>query len=312
MELTKFIQELSKEIEKTDDELLRAEQMERLKEVAKVYSGEDKIISSLELAEQIKARGEEFTMMSGYDGLDGLLKGFRLKQLIVLAAPTKSGKTSFCIDLTTKIKEHNPLWFPFEEGAEELIQKFIDRDEEPPLFYTPEKITGNTLFWIEKKIIEGIAKFNSRIIFIDHLHFIVPFSSERQDLQIGQTMRELKTIAKKWNVTIILIAHLKKTKMENMPDLEDLRDSSFIAQEADTVIMLWRQMKRENGEVKITNNINVSVQANRRTGKTGNIKMVYEDGHFIEKPWEDEDLNKEVGKITGKKEKPDKWKTLKK
>ena len=239
MEINKFIQELSKEIQKTNDEILKGEQMARLKEVAKVYDGEDKIISSLDLAKQIRERGEEFTMMSGYGGLDDILKGFRLKQLIVIAAPTKSGKTSFCIDLTTKIREHNPLWFPFEEGAEELITKFIERNEEPPLFYTPEKITGNTLVWIEKKIIEGIAKFNSRIIFIDHLHFIVPFSSERQDLQIGQTMRELKTMAKKWNVTIMLIAHLKKTKMENMPDLEDLRDSSFIAQEADTVLMLW-------------------------------------------------------------------------
>ncbi len=292
MEINKFIQELSKEIQKTNDEILKGEQMARLKEVAKVYDGEDKIISSLDLAKQIRERGEEFTMMSGYGGLDDILKGFRLKQLIVIAAPTKSGKTSFCIDLTTKIREHNPLWFPFEEGAEELITKFIERNEEPPLFYTPEKITGNTLVWIEKKIIEGIAKFNSRIIFIDHLHFIVPFSSERQDLQIGQTMRELKTMAKKWNVTIMLIAHLKKTKMENMPDLEDLRDSSFIAQEADTVLMLWRETKRENGEVKITNNVNLSVQANRRTGKTGNVKMVYSDGHFNEQAWQDEDLEK--------------------
>ena len=77
-----------------------------------------------------------------------------------------------------------------------------------------------------------------------------------------------------------------------MPDLEDLRDSSFIAQEADTVLMLWRETKRENGEVKITNNVNLSVQANRRTGKTGNVKMVYSDGHFNEQAWQDEDLEK--------------------
>jgi replicative DNA helicase len=141
------------------------------------------------------------------------------------------------------------------------------------------------LEWIEKKVIEGIVKFNSKVVFIDHLHFIVPFSQERQDLKIGETMRELKSIAKRWNICIFLICHLKKTRMDTNPDLEDLRDSSFIAQEADTVILLWRRTIREDGEIKVTNQINLSIQANRRTGKTGNIKLTYQDGHFTEYDW---------------------------
>jgi replicative DNA helicase len=79
-----------------------------------------------------------------------------------------------------------------------------------------------------------------------------------------------------------IIAHLKKTRLDTAPDLEDLRDSSFIAQESDTVIMLWRESKRERGEVTITNNVTLSVQANRRTGKTGNVQMVFKEGKFYE------------------------------
>ena len=69
------------------------------------------------------------------------------------------------------------------------------------------------------------------------------------------------------------------------PTLEDLKGSSSIGQEADTVILLWRETKREGGEVIITNNTNISVQANRRCGTTGNIKMIYENGHYFEKEW---------------------------
>jgi replicative DNA helicase len=70
------------------------------------------------------------------------------------------------------------------------------------------------------------------------------------------------------------------------PTLEDLRDSSFIAQEADTVIMLWRKTKRDDdGELIITNETLVSVQANRRTGETGNVKMVFKNGRFFEEDW---------------------------
>jgi hypothetical protein len=48
-------------------------------------------------------------------------------------------------------------------------QKFLDRGEQPPLFYVPEIMTGNTLLWVEKKIIEAIAKFNSKVVFISTL-----------------------------------------------------------------------------------------------------------------------------------------------
>ncbi len=217
----------------------------------------------------------------------GKYYGFELDGdgLFVLGNFVVTHNTSFAIDLTIRLKNENVLWFPFEEPAEELIQKFLDRNEEPPHFMTPRKMLGNTLVWIEKKIIEAKAKYDAKIVFIDHLHFIVPFSEERQDLRIGETMRNLKKLAVKWNMTIFLIAHLKKTRVDNAPDLEDLRDSSFIAQEADTVMMLWRETKRVNGFVEISNNVNLSIQANRRTGKTGNVKLVFENGRFYEKDW---------------------------
>ena len=40
-----------------------------------------------------------------------------------------------------------------------------------------------------------------------------------------------------------------------------------------------------NGEVVITDKVNLSVQANRRTGKTGNVKLLYDNGKFIEEEW---------------------------
>jgi replicative DNA helicase len=260
---------------------------ERVLELYRVYEGEDHLVSSRDLAELMKNRPAETKYLSGFTGLDRILDGFRENQLIVLAAPTKSGKTSFCVELTTRLSSVNPTWIPFEESAEELIQKFLDRKEEPPLFYTPKTITGNTTTWIEKKVIEAKAKYDSKVMFVDHLHFVVNLTGNaNMSLEIGKTMRELKGIAKRWNIILVLIAHLRKTRMDEQPGLEDLRDSSFVAQEADTVLMLWRETKRNRGELEITNNVNLSVQANRRTGRTGNVKLVFEDGRFFERAWE--------------------------
>lgn len=280
-----FLHEVEKEVKTIDDKIKKLETQKRLEDALRSYSGEDKLISSMDILEKIKSQPEETKFMTGIEGLDLILGGFRENQLIVLAAPTKSGKTQMCVEFTIRMPDTKPVWIPFEESAEELVRKFHDRKEEPPLFYTPQSIAGNTVTWVEKRIVEGIVKFGSKLFFIDHLHFIVPFSSDRLDTRIGQVMRDLKAIAKRNNITIVLISHLKKTNIEVSPTLEDLRDSSFIAQEADTVMMLWRESYREHGEVKITNNITLSVQANRRTGKTGNVKLVFADGRYLEEDW---------------------------
>ena len=280
-----IIRKLQNEIVTTQKGLVQAESLERLKDIAKVYAGEDEVVSFEEIAEKIKNQGEEFVIMSGWEKLDAILKGFRLQQLIVVSAATKSGKTTMLMDLTTKIAEHNPIWFPFEESAEELIRKFIETNREPPKAFTPKSLKGSSVEWIESKIVEAIAKYNTKVVFIDQLDFIIPYSSDNHSLRIGQAMRELKSLAKKWNVVIFIICHLVKTRMESQPTLEDLRGSSAIGQEADTVLLLWRESKKEDGQMVITDNVNLSVQANRRTGKTGNIKMIYVGGRFIEENW---------------------------
>jgi replicative DNA helicase len=295
MKIQDFLTKLEKEIDSTKKEMVDAGQQSRLKEILKQYRKEDNVISSLDIAEKIKTRPEEYKIMTGWSNLDGILKGFRLKQLITISGITKHGKTSVCVDLTSRIKQENPLWFPFEESAEELVQKFLDRKENPPLFFTPETIKGTNLEWIEERIIESIVKYDTKVVFIDHLDFIVPFSSDNHSLRMAQAMRELKAMAKRWNIVIFILCHLTKTKFDAEPTLEDLRGSSAIGQESDTVILIWRETKKEKGKVVITNNVNVSIQANRRTGRTGNIKMVFKEGRFFEEEWRIEEQDEDYG-----------------
>lgn len=290
-DIKKLIASLSKEISASTNDIEREEGMLRLQEIAAVYDGEDKLISSKEIAENIAKRPVEKKMHTGIRGLDEILDGFRPKQLIILSGITKHGKTSFAIELTARLASEHPLWLPFEEPAEELVQKFLDRGEQPPEFFAPQKMSSNALQWIEKKIIEGKAKYDSNLVFIDHLHYILPRSTDLAQ-EIGFTVRALKTLAMKWNVTIVLLAHLRKTEINRNPNFDDLRDSSSIAQEADTVILIWRKTTKnaKTGEVEIGNETNVSVQANRRTGKTGNVKMVYKEGRFFEEDWQKKEI----------------------
>jgi len=65
--------------------------------------------------------------------------------------------------------------------------------------------------------------------------------------------------------------------MDDVPELADKRDSSFIAQEADIVIMIKRIVEGN----QMTNESIVGVQKNRRTGKTGHFILEYKGGKLI-------------------------------
>lgn len=290
-DIDKLIASLGAEIKKTKNEGLKEEQMLRLEQAARVYKGEDEVVTFKEILEDDRKKNQEKIISTGYDGLDKILKGFIQSQLVVVSAATKSGKTTFCMEIAAKMPTERPLWLSFEESIAELLTKFEEHTKVFPEGVAPMSMKGNTLEWVEKKIVEAKVKYGSNIVFIDHLHFIVPFTSERQDLAIGHAMRELKRLARQWNMVVVLIAHIKKARADRSPTLEDLRDSSFIAQEADTVIMLYRHAYRDDeGDMAVTNNVNVAVLANRRTGKTGNVKMVYQDGRFLEKDWRRADV----------------------
>lgn len=262
-----------------------SERLDKVREIATKYEGEDKIVSFQDIAKRIKESPPEVQIMTGWTKLDEIIKGFRLQQLVVVSGLTKNGKSAWMMDLTTRIKDFNPLWFPFEESAEELVNKFLERNETPPHGYTPSVTRENALPWLETRIVESIIKWGTKVVVIDQLDFIVSYTSSNRADAIGYAMQELKKLANKWHICIFLICHLQKTKMDTEPTLEDLRGSSAIGQTADTVILIWRESRRENKKMITTNNTNISVQANRRHGKTGNVEMVFKDGHYEEFAW---------------------------
>jgi replicative DNA helicase len=294
IKIDQFLVNLQNEIKEAHNEALEAEQLARLKQVAERYKGSDSLIDSRELVEMIKNQPEQLKIMTSFSSLDAIIGGFRPQQLICIAALSKTGKTAICMELTSKQAEYNPTWFPFEEGAEELVRKFLERGEEPPKFFCPKTIRKRTLKFIELKIIEAISKYDSKIVYIDNLDWIQDAHGPDEERLIRNTVQELKRMATEWNITIVIISHVKKLlNPTDQPHFNDIKGSSAVYQMADTTIMLWRETKKEDGELVVTSNVNVSVQLNRKTGKTGNVKFTYDAGHYTEFDWKHKDVELE-------------------
>ena len=264
----------------TEQELKRIQEQKRLAE----YKGEDRVIPAKELLDEVKSDIPAVTYNTGLSSLDDITGGFINGQLVIISAATGQGKTSFCQSLTENFikNNHHVLWFSYELGIEEFMEKMPDQGN---VFYLPRQLKQGSLAWLRERVIEGIAKHNSRIIFIDHLHYLLEMQKMAEaksvSLLIGNMLRNLKTLAREQDVLIFLVSHIRKINLTEVPQLEDLRDSSFVAQESDIVMMMWRLRDQHNRELW-TDETKLAVRKNRRKGKLGEIRMKYEDNRFVE------------------------------
>lgn len=287
MDTKKLIESLEKEIRKEKDSLLKEEQLLRLQEIARVYSGDDEVVSSEELWEKVKNQPQKEKFYSGFPDLDKLMDGFVTGESIFLTGITKHGKTSFAMELSVRFLTQNPLWLSFEEKPIDLIRKFKDKTDSIPFFFTPKQNERPTLDWLESKIVEAKAKYNSKVVFIDHIDFLSDAekdTGESEASRLARISRAIHGLAVKWDVLIFLMGHLHQVKINQNPDIENIKGSTGMAQESDLTMMIYRKTERVNGKVEKSHETNISLQANRR-GKEGNIEFIYENGRFKEFAW---------------------------
>lgn len=281
---------LTKRIENNEQEVKALREKTRIMEMLEQYNADDRVVEFYKAIEEIKEAHKDRPLeqaMTQIPKLDEITEGFRPGELVVLSGPTGNGKTSLMQSLTHAFTEQaiKCLWFSFEVGPLDFAKKI---GQTPAEFYIPKKMKESNLKWLKERSLEGMAKFGCRVIFIDHLHYLLSMkelANMSTSLVIGGVMRELKKFAVSTESIIFLSTHLSKTKLENVPDIDDLRDSSFIGQESDFVLMIWRVLAGEKrGSVKeyVGQQSRISVRKNRRNGNLGFVDVVYNNSRFAE------------------------------
>lgn len=246
------------------------------------YEGSDKVISSSDFQKKLEEDGQKevYSFSTGLLEFDRVTKGFETGELIVMSGYTAHGKTSFCQSLTNKFSDrgYKSIWFSYEMPPRQFFKKF---GEALPDFYLPQELKGSALSWIEDRILESKIKFETRIVFIDHLHFLIDLArSGHPSLEIGTIVRSLKLLAIKYNIVIFLIAHTSMPKADVAPNIGSLRDSSFITQEADSVMVIQRK-RLDSGTYGSESFL--YILKHRREGIMGKkISLFYKDSDFLE------------------------------
>lgn len=270
------------------------EAMSRLVDFMAEYEGDDKIILSTDLEKEIEELENEERYYTGVKGIDKITDGFRSNQVIVISAPPKAGKTQFCVHIAKNMK--NPTMFLFEETPAEVLYKYKKKGLPLPRFFTHKDLVEDSIDGLYRKMIEAWAKYDSRIFFIDHLHYLLDEGREDKGDKIKRVMQELKNFAKRHHFTIILIAHMTKGGFTEPPGVEAIRDSSFIPQYADTTVILWRETfasgaRGHKNVWSYTNNLLVNVALNRKINFETDINIGLCDLTFNTHTWSYDESN---------------------
>lgn len=250
----------------------------------------DRVISSHDFIEELKNFPVVNRVATGIKGLDDLVDGFGEGELILISGKSGQGKTTLAQNFVMHLgnQDIKSLFFSYEVPNRQLVKKFV---QPMPLFYMPRTLPHKSIEWMEKKILEAKVKYGVKAVVIDHLHYIIDLKLSAQyniSTMLGAMVRDFKTLARRHGLIIFVLCHLAKITTERRPTMDDVRDSSLIAGEADTVILIHRtgnkrSKKNPDAEFIFADNTSMLyVDKARWTGNLGRVHLAFENGEFKE------------------------------
>ena len=269
---------------------------------------------TLEKLEELYALKSDVTgVASGFTELDDMTAGFQSGEIIILAARPSMGKTAFSLNLCIQAalrEKRKVAYFSLEMSKEQLMIRLLsiaskvplgalrigqlDDKAWPRLINTAAAMSDAGLFIDDTS---GISPFEVRararrlkakhgldMIIIDYLQLMsMKQRIESREREVAEISKTLKAIAKELKVPVIALAQLNRGvegRSDRRPMLSDLRESGSIEQDADIIMMLYREdyYDRDNPEIQGISEVIVGKQ---RNGPTGTVKLNFKSEYGI-------------------------------
>jgi 5S rRNA maturation endonuclease (ribonuclease M5) len=183
--------------------------------------------------------------------------------LMAVSGKSNVGKTSYVMNLADDLTRQGvpTLVMPFERGIESVGKRFLqvkfdkstnefkqmDENDWDPLI--EECLDLPVYFSVPKRddVVETIIKskrlFNTQVVIVDHLDYLVRHVSGSRESEISNTLQDLKRIAEENGIIMIIVTHIRKidnagASIQRKPSIEDLKGSASLYQDPECVVML--------------------------------------------------------------------------
>lgn len=249
---------------------------------------------------------------TGFYDLDFYLAGLQKSDLIVLAARPSIGKTSLALDIAKHVSQHEKIpvgIFSVEMAKEQIVDRMIaseaginlwklrtgklsfegdgndfekiavalDKLAQAPIYI--DDMPSPTILQMRAMARRLQAEHGLGLLVVDYLQLIRPTRPNDSEVQqITEISRNLKALAKELNIPILALSQLSRNpemRTDQRPKLSDLRSSGSIEQDADVVLLLYREDKvKKDSEKKGI--VEVMIEKHRN-GPTGSIELFFDE-----------------------------------
>ena len=267
----------------------------------------DIIKSSIEMIDALYQRKGTLTgLPTGFNELDQQLAGLQPADFIVVAGRPAMGKSSFSLCVAEYIalaQKIGVALFSLEMSKENLVQRMLcsharinahnvrsgmlSTSDWPNLTKAAGKLSEAPIFIDDSPSISLLelrakarrlrSRQNIGLIILDYLQLMEESSAaENRQQEISVISRSLKALARELNIPLIAVSQLSRApeRRESFrPRLSDLRESGAIEQDADVVLMLFREdyynpTDENRGVAEV-------IIAKQRNGPTGSVKLAF-------------------------------------
>ena len=257
-------------------------------------------------------------LSTGLRDLDTKINGLNKSDLLLVAARPAMGKSVFALNLGVNVAKKykkTVAIFNLEMSREQLAMRllasesFIEMqklatgklsEEEWGKLCMASASLSQTDIRIDDNPSVTVADINAKCRRLDNLGLVVidylqlmqgsgyGKNSENRVTVVGEISRALKIMAKELNVPVVCLSQLSRaveSRTDKRPILSDLRESGAIEQDADAVLMLYRD-DYYNPDTEEKNVAECIVSKNRH-GETGTVKLQWFGPYqtFTDREW---------------------------
>lgn len=248
---------------------------------------------------------------TGFIDLDNKLAGLQKSDYILLAARPSLGKTTLALDIARHVAVEQKKTvgiFSLEMAAPQLVDRILcaqagidlwklrtgrlsSKGEENDFTKIQEAIgilsespifiddsASSSVLEIKTKARRLQAEYGLDLIVVDYIQLITPINSYESPVQqMTEISRSLKALARELNIPVLAVSQLSRAseqREDKRPKLSDLRDSGSLEQDADVVLLIFREdLAHKQSERK---NLADIIIAKHRNGPVGQIELYFD------------------------------------
>ena len=273
-------------LEETEKQLFKLLQSRGAEDITPIKDVVMDAINRIEAAS--KQSGSVTGIPTGFTDLDYRTAGLQPSDMILVAARPSMGKTAFALNLAAyaACKKHiTTVIFSLEMSKVQLVNRFLSMESGVS---AQNLRTGNLTEGEWENLVEGASIIGNSGLVIDDTPGISisdlrskcrKIKLEHDDLGliiIDYIQRSLKALARELNVPVIALSQLSRAveqRPDHRPMLSDLRESGAIEQDADVVMLLYRDeyYKKDTDKPGVAE----VIIAKQRNGPVGTVELAW-------------------------------------